>query len=71
MTDGFVLYSPEQTWEQELKAILEKLVSVGDTGNFYYKICPIAVFILEPIYQYASLKRNIQYLEKVAAWNKQ
>lgn len=65
--DGFVLYtcSPRKKWEEALNLILMKLTSIVPTGNFYYKICPFAMFILKEIPEFSPLKRNIQYLDEL------
>lgn len=64
LIDGFVLYSID-TWEAGLKSILTKFIAVTDAKDFYYKISPVAAFILKPSCNFSTLKNNIRYLQKV------
>lgn len=70
LTDGFVLYIcnndkhkiDDINWQNGVNIILDKLVSIR-VENFYSKIYPLAMYILEEDSSFVPQKRNIKYLD--------
>lgn len=70
LTDGFVLYicsndknkKDDVNWRNGIRIILDKLISIRKE-NFYSKIYPLAIYILEENSGFVPQKRNIKYLD--------
>jgi len=65
-TDGFVLYTCPQKWENGLKLILTKIIGDQLAESFYHKIYPIGIFILKQVREFHRLNINIQCLKKLS-----
>lgn len=63
LSDGIVLLTCNNGWESGLSSLIKKIMSKKDADNFYDKIYPLAIFILEE-YPHYTQKANIKYLIK-------
>jgi class 3 adenylate cyclase len=65
LTDGFVLYTCNTDWKAGLLSILKKLICPIENSNFYMKVYPLSIFILEEYSDFVPLKQNIKYLKDI------